>query len=141
MSLILTVYVLVIVGLMTVYSLSISDLVYCVSKSFYDDNEKPKSSYLNGANKEPLAYKTSVEIVKSFKNSSGFYKINGTLENQGSLILSDIKVIKYYKIPSVNDTTLICYEENGARCEYKSINQLPSQSFFLSIPDPKMNSK
>jgi hypothetical protein len=141
MSLILTVYVLVIVGLMTVYSISISDLVYCVSKSFYDDNEKPKSSYLNGANKEPSAYKTSVEIVKSFKNSSGFYKINGTLENQGSLILSDIKVIKYYKIPSVNDTTLICYEENGARCEYKSVNQLPSQSFFLNIPDPKLNSK
>ena len=141
MSLILTVYVLVIVGLMTVYSLSISDLVYCVSKSFYDDNKKPKSSNLNGANKEPLAYKTSVEIVKSFKNSSGFYKINGTLENQGSLILSDIKVIKYYKIPSVNDTTLICFEENGARCEYKSVNQLPSQSFFLNIPDPKMNSK
>jgi len=141
MSLILTVCVLVIVGLMTVYTLSISDLVFCISKSFYDDNEKPKSSYLTGANKEPLAYKTSVEIVKSFKNSSGFYKINGTLENQGSLILSDIKVIKYYKIPSVNDTTLICYEENGARCEYKSINQLPSQSFFLNIPDLKMNSK
>ena len=141
MSLILTVCVLVIVGLMTVYSLSISDLVYCISKSFYDDNEKSKSSYLNGANMEPLADKTLVEIVKSFKNSSGFYKINGTLENQGSLILSDIKVVKYYKIPSVNDTTLICYEERGTRCEYKSINQLPSQSFFLNIPDPKMNSK
>ena len=141
MSLILTVSVLVIVGLMTVYSLSISDLVFCVSKSFYDDNEKSLPSYLNGGNMKPLADSTLVEIVKSFKNSSGFYKINGTLENQGSLILSDIKVVKYYKIPSVNDTTLICYEENGARCEYKSINQLPSQSFFLNIPDPKMNSK
>ena len=141
MSLILTVYVLVIVGLMTVYSLSISDLVYCVSKSFYDDNEKPKSSYLNGANKEPLAYKTSVEIVKSFKNSSGFYKINGTLENEDSIILTDIKVIKYYKIPSVNDTTLLCYEESGVRCEYKSINQLHSDSFLLNIPDPNMNAK
>ena len=141
MSLILTVSVLVIVGLMTVYSLSISDLVFCVSKSFYDDNEKSLPSYLNGGNMKRLADSTLVEIVKSFKNSSGFYKINGTIENQGSLILSDIKVVKYYKIPSVNDTTLICYEENGARCEYKSINQLPSQSFFLNIPDPKMNSK
>ena len=141
MSLILTVCALVIVGLMTVYSLSISDLVFCVSKSFYDDNEKSLPSYLSGGNLKPLADKSLVEIVKSFKNSSGFYKINGTLENQGTLILSDIKVVKYYKIPSVNDTTLICYEENGARCEYKSINQLPSQSFFLNIPDPKMNSK
>ena len=142
MSLILTVYVLVIVGLMTVYSLSISDLVYCVSKSFYDDNEKPKSSYLNGANKEPLAYKTSVEIVKSFKNSSGFYKINGTLENQGAIILSNIQVIKYYKVPSVNDTTLICYEQNIVNCQYKLNDpQLPSKGFFLMMPPapPEIN--
>ena len=84
--------------------------------------------------------KTLVEIVKSFKNSSGFYKINGTLENHGSIILSDIKVIKYYKVPSVNDTTLICYEEGGFRFEYKSINQLPSESFFLTIPNSNINS-
>ncbi len=128
-------------GLMTVQSLSISNLVFCVNQTFYDDNEKSKPSYLNGANMEPLADKTLVEITKSFKNSSGFYKINGTLENQGSIIISDIKVIKYYKIPSVNDTTLICYEEWGVRCEYKPINQLPSESFFLNIPDPNMNSK
>ena len=133
MSLVLTVCALVIVGLMTLHSLSISDLVFCISKTFYHDNEKSRSSYLNGANIEPLADKTLVEIVKSFKNYSGFYKINGTLENQGSIILSDIKVIKYYKIFSVNDTTLICYEESGVRCEYKSINQLPSESFFLNI--------
>ena len=141
MSLVLTVCLLVIVGLMTVYGLSVSDLVFCVDKTFYDDEEKSMTSLLKGPTMKHMTDKTLVEIVKSFKNSSGFYKINGTLENEDSIILTDIKVIKYYKIPSVNDTTLICYEENGARCEYKSINQLPSQSFFLNIPDPKMNSK
>ena len=71
---------------------------------------------------ETLPDTTLVEIIKSFKNSSGFYKINGTFENKGAIILSDIKVIKYYKVPSVNDTTLICYEENVVSCEYKSNN-------------------
>jgi len=141
MSLVITVCLLVIVGLMTVYGLSVSDLVFCVDKTFYDDEEKSMTSLLKGPTMKHMTDKTLVEIVKSFKNSSGFYKINGTLENEDSIILTDIKVIKYYKIPSVNDTTLICYEENGARCEYKSINQLPSQSFFLNIPDLKMNSK
>ena len=141
MSLVLTVCLLVIVGLMTVYGLSVSDLVFCVDKTFYDDEEKSMTSLLKGPTMKHMTDKTLVEIVKSFKNSSGFYKINGTLENEDSIILTDIKVIKYYKIPSVNDTTLICYEENGARCEYKSVNQLPSQSFFLNIPDPKLNSK
>ena len=76
-----------------------------------------------------------VEIVKSFKNSSGFYKINGTLENQGAIILSDIKVIKYYKVPSVNETTLICYEQDIVNCQYKSIdNTLPAKRFFLTMP-------
>ena len=141
MSLVLTVYSLVIVGLMIAMILSISNVVFCIDKTFYDSDEKSEISTWNDVNAEPLADNTEVKIVKSFKNSSGFYKINGTLENQGSIIFSDIRVIKYYKIPSLNDTTLICYEENGARCEYKSINQLPSQSFFLNIPDPKMNSK
>jgi hypothetical protein len=78
---------------------------------------------------------TQVEIVKSFKNSSGFYKINGTLENQGVIMLSDIKVVKYYKIPSVNDTTLVCYEQDIINCQYKSIdNKLPSKSLFLTMP-------
>jgi hypothetical protein len=126
---------------MTVYSLSVSDLVFCVDKIFYDDEEKSKTSFLNGPTMKHIADKTLVEIVKSFKNSSGFYKINGTLENEDSIILTDIKVIKYYKIPSVNDTTLLCYEEIGVRCEYKSINQLHSDSFFLNIPDPNMNAK
>ena len=141
MSLVLTVCLLVIVGLMTVYGLSVSDLVFCVDKTFYDDQEKSMTSLLNGPTMKYIADKTLVEIVKSFKNSSGFYKINGTLENEDSIILTDIKVIKYYKIPSVNDTTLLCYEESGVRCEYKSINQLHSDSFLLNIPDPNMNAK
>ena len=141
MSLVLTVCLLVLVGLLTVYSLSVSDLVFCVDKTFYDDQEKSMTSFLNGPKMKHIADKTLVEIVKSFKNSSGFYKINGTLENEDSIILTDIKVIKYYKIPSVNDTTLLCYEESGVRCEYKSINQLHSDSFLLNIPDPNMNAK
>jgi len=137
MSLVLTVYSLVIVGLMTLMILSISNLVFCVDKTFYDSDEKSEISTWNDVNAEPSVDNAEVKIVKSFKNSSGFYKINGTIENQGSIIFSDIKVIKYYKIPSVNDTTLICYEISGVRCEYKSLNQLPSESFFLNIPDPK----
>ncbi len=141
MSLVLTVCLLVIVGLMTVYGLSVSDLVFCVDKTFYDDEEKSMTSLLKGPTMKHMTDKTLVEIVKSFKNSSGFYKINGTLENEDSIILTDIKVIKYYKIPSVNDTTLLCYEESGVRCEYKSINKLHSDSFLLNIPDPNMNAK
>jgi len=141
MSLVLTVYSLVIVGLMIAMILSISNVVFCIDKTFYDSDEKSEISTWNDVNAEPLADNTEVKIVKSFKNSSGFYKINGTLENQGSIIFSDIRVIKYYKIPSLNDTTLICYEESGVRCEYKSLNQLPSESFFLNIPDPNMISK
>lgn len=141
MSLVLTVCLLVIVGLMTVYGLSVSGLVFCVDKTFYDDEEKSMTSLLKGPTMKHMTDKTLVEIVKSFKNSSGFYKINGTLENEDSIILTDIKVIKYYKIPSVNDTTLLCYEESGVRCEYKSINQLHSDSFLLNIPDPNMNAK
>ena len=141
MSLVLTVCLLVIVGLMTVYGLSVSDLVFCVDKTFYDDEEKSMTSLLKGPTMKHMTDKTLVEIVKSFKNSSGFYKINGTLENEDSIIFTDIKVIKYYKIPSVNDTTLLCYEERGVRCEYKSINQRHSDSFLLNIPDPNMNAK
>lgn len=80
---------------------------------------------------------TLVEIVKSFKNSSGFYKINTILENHGAIILSDIQIIKYYKTPSVNDTTLVCYEQTIVDCEYKySDNRLPSKRFFLIMPPP-----
>ena len=141
MSLVFAVCLLVLVGLMTVYSLLVSDLVFGIDKTFYDDQEKSMTSLLNGPIKKHIADKTLVEIVKSFKNSSGFYKINGTLENEDSIILTDIKVIKYYKIPSVNGTTLLCYEESDVKCEYKSINQLHSDSFFLNIPYSNMNAK
>ena len=83
-----------------------------------------------------------VEIVKSFKNSSGFYKINGTLENQGAIILSDIKVIKYYKVPSVNDTTLVCYEQDIVNCQYKSIdNTVTCKKVFLNYAPSTIRNK
>jgi hypothetical protein len=124
-------------GLLYMHGLSNSDLISYVNSLDYDDNENP------GKSNQPIRTfipqspidNTQVEIVKSFKNSSGFYKINGTIENQESIILTDIQVIKYYKIPSVNDTTLVCYEQNIIKCEYTSIdNQLPSKSFFLNMP-------
>ena len=143
MMLVLTVYALILFGFLSIYSLSTSDIVFYVySTAFHNDNEKSRSPYPDEVNiTEASTGKTLVEIIKSFKNSSGFYKINGTLENQGAIILSDIKVMKYYKIPSVNDTTLICYEENVVSCEYKSNNQLPQKSFFLTIPDANIKPK
>ena len=138
MRLRLTVFVaLMLSGLLTVYSLSMSDLISHVNSLDYNDNEKPRMHYFSdrtSISQTPIDH-TLVEIVKSFKNSSGFYKINGTLENQGAVMFSDIQVIKYYKIPSVNDTTLICYQQNIVNCEYKSdSNQLPSKRFFLTMP-------
>ena len=128
---------LILSGLLTVYSLSMSDLISHVNSLDYNDNDKPQIHYFSDGisiSQTPIDH-TSVEIVKSFKNSSGFYKINGTLENQGAVMFSDIQVIKYYKIPSVNDTTLICYQQNIVNCEYKSdSNQLPLKRFFLTMP-------
>ena len=137
---------LILFGLVSIYSLSISYLVpYVNSTTDYDNNEKPLLTYYPDRTTIPntqIGF-TVVEFVKSFKNSSGFYKINGTLENQGAVILSDIKIIKYYKIPSsVNDTTLICYEQDIVNCQYKSANnnQLPTKSFFLTMPpSPETN--
>lgn len=131
---------LILFGLVIIYSLSISYLIpYVTSTIDYDNNEKPHQSYYPDRTTIPNTQIgiTLVEFVKSFKNSSGFYKINGTLENQGAVILSDIQVIKYYKIPSsINDTTLICYEQDIVNCQYKSANnnQLPTKSFFLTRP-------
>ena len=124
-------------SLFSIYSLSISDLFSDVKSLDYNDNERYSISYYPDRTSIPQALmdNTQVEIVKSFKNSSGFYKINGTLENQGVIMLSDIKVVKYYKIPSVNDTTLVCYELAIINCQYKSIdNKLPSKSLFLTMP-------
>jgi hypothetical protein len=58
------------------------------------------------------------------------------------MILSNIQVIKYYKVPSVNDTTLICYEQNIVHCQYKLNDpQLPYKGFFLMMPPapPEIN--
>ena len=135
---------LILFGLLAIYSLSISDLLSKVNSFVYNDHERPEIHYYAdrmSTAQDPLD-NTLVEIVKSFKNSSGFYKINGTLENQGAIILSDIQVIKYYKVPSVNDTTLICYEQNIVNCQYKLNDpQLPSKGFFLMMPPapPEIN--
>jgi len=135
---------LIIFGLSAIYSLSISELLSKVNSFVYNDHERPEIRYYADrtfTTQDPLD-NTRVEIVKSFKNSSGFYKINGTLENQGAIILSDIQVIKYYKVPSVNDTTLICYEQNIVNCQYKLNDpQLPSKGFFLMMPPapPEIN--
>jgi len=137
---------LMFIGLLSLYNISISDVILYVDSSLYGDDERPGIHYYHDITIIPQTRidNTMVEIVKSFKNSSGFYKINGTLENQGAVILSDIKVIKYYKIPAVNDTTLICYEQDIINCQYKSVdNQLPPKSFLLKIPPapPETNVK
>lgn len=137
---------LMFIGLLSVYNISISDLIPYVNSSIYGDDERLDIRYYHDITIIPQTKidNTVVEIVKSFKNSSGFYKINGTLENQGAVILSDIEVIKYYKIPAVNDTTLICYEQDIINCQYKSIdNQLPLKSYLLKMPPapPETNIK
>ena len=111
-----------------------SNLVFSFMNSIahHNDDEKSRTVLYPFGEYGDLSGYTIVEIIKSFKNSSGFYKINGTLQNQGAIILSDIKVIKYYKVPSVNDSTLICYEETGVSCEYKSNNQLHPENFFFN---------
>lgn len=131
--------VLILLAILSVHSLSNLDLIAHANSIDYDDNIDSSISqqpYIT-INPQPPIENTDIEIVKSFKNSSGFYKINGTIENQGIIVLSDIKVIKYYKIPSVDDTTLICYEHEVVNCQYKSIdNQLPPKSSFIFMPPP-----
>jgi hypothetical protein len=134
---------LIIFGLLAIYSLSISELLSKVNSFVYNDYERPEIHYADRMSTPQNSLdNTLVGIVKSFKNSSGFYKINGTLENQGAMILSNIQVIKYHKVPSVNDTTLICYEQNIVNCQYKLNDpQLPSKGFFLMMPPapPEIN--
>ena len=130
--------ILIIFGLLSLYGISASGLILNTNSSANYSGENPVKYYDPDSTsiQGPIA-STQVDIVKSFKNSSGFYKIDGILENQDSLILTDIQVTKYYKIPSVNDTTLVCYEQSIVNCQYKSIdNQFPSKSLFLSMPPP-----
>ena len=121
------------------YSLSIPEFLCVYSAAFRDDNKSSDATSSNGTNIEGTL--KDYTLVKSIKNSLGFYKINGTLENQGAIIHSDIEDIKYYKIPSVNDTTLICYKENRISCEYEPTIQIHPKSFFLAIPDANNKSK
>jgi hypothetical protein len=67
--------VLILFGLLAIYSLSISDLLSKVNSFVYNDHERPEIHYYadrTSATQEPLD-NTLVEIVKSFKSSSGFY--------------------------------------------------------------------
>jgi len=130
-------FILIFLGFLSVNSFSNLGLILSVDSIEYVNNENSSLSNqpirILGA-QQPIE-NTHVEITKSFKNSSGFYKINGTIENDDLMILTHFQVIKYYKIPSINDTTLVCYEQNTVACEYKSIyNQLPSKRFFLTMP-------
>lgn len=109
-------------------SLSYLDLITHGNSLEYGGNDGP--SMFN-----PPIENTHVDIAKSFRNASGFYKLNGTLENNGFIIHSHIVVVKYYKILTVNDTTLVCYERQLLDCQYKSNdNQLPLKRFFLTMP-------
>lgn len=130
-------FVLIFLGLSSVTSLSNSDLILLVNSLEYHGNENPFMSNQPSitVGPQPQIGNSHVDFIKSFKNSSGFYKINGKIENHNLMILTHIQVIKYYKLPSVNDTTLVCYEHTVVDCEYKSIdNQLPSKKFFLTMP-------
>lgn len=130
-------FILISLGLFSMTCLSNSGLILLVNSIKYDGDGNPSTfnpPSRTAGSKLPIE-NSQVEIVKSFKNSSGFYKINGTIENNGFMILTHIQVIKYYKFPSVNDTTLVCYEQTLVNCEYKSDNsQLPSKSFFMMMP-------
>jgi hypothetical protein len=129
--------ILILLGLLSFQSLSNSDLISPVNSIEYGSNEGSSVSHQPNrtVGPQPLIENTHVEIVKSFKNSSGFYKIDGTIENNASTILTHIQVIKYYKLPSVNHTTLVCYKQSLVNCEYKSVdNPLPSKSFFMMMP-------
>lgn len=129
--------ILILLCLLSFLSLSNSDLISTVSSIKYDENEGPSVSHQPNriVGSQPPMENTHVKIVKSFKNSSGFYKIDGTIENNDSTILTHIQVLKYYKLPSVNDTTLVCYQQTIVNCEYKSVDsQLPSKSLFMMMP-------
>lgn len=143
MKLVLTAFAFITIGFLCVYSFSIPELVlYVFSTTVHGDydNHTVSSSEITNIPAATSEY-TVVKITKSFKNSSGFYKIDGTLENQGAIILSDIKVTKYYKIPCVNSTTMVCYEKDIISCEYKPTIQLQPKSFLLNIPDGNNRSK
>ena len=80
---------LILLGVLSINSLSNPDLILQVNSLAYEHNEASSISQWpdRPLNSQPPIENTHVEIVKSFKNSTGFYKINGTIENQKSIIL------------------------------------------------------
>ena len=93
MNLVLSAYTLILGGLMSVYGMSSSNLVFSFNSiAYHNDDEKSRPSYPPEANMETLPDTTLVEIIKSFKNSSGFYRINGTFENKRSSIFLILKL-------------------------------------------------
>ena len=96
MRLVLTVFAatLVLFSLLNMCSLSMFDLIPYVNSISLEKDTSPHV-YFHYPDRSTIDQSkidnTLVEIVKSFKNSSGFYKINGTLENHGAIILSIFK--------------------------------------------------
>ena len=76
-------HTLIFISISSIYSLSNSDFISPVNSIDYSDNDRSGIYYYPDRTIIPQTKidNTMVEIVKSFKNSSGFYKINGTLEN------------------------------------------------------------
>ena len=70
-------FALILFGLLAIYSLSISDLLSKVNSFVYNDHEKPEIHYYADRTStiQETLDNTLVEIVKSFKNSSGFSQI------------------------------------------------------------------
>ncbi|HKU84422.1 MAG TPA: hypothetical protein VJP58_10305, partial [Candidatus Nitrosocosmicus sp.] len=81
---------LILLGLLSIHFLSNSELISQVNSLDYVHNEDSNISQQSDRtfNPQPPIENTHIEIVKSFKNSTGFYKINGTIENQKSIILT-----------------------------------------------------
>lgn len=128
---------LILLGLLFMPSLSNPNFISVVNSLNYYVTESPEiaNQPIKSMVSQPQIENTQVDIAKSFKNSSGFYKINGTIENHDLEIFTHIQVIKYYKFSSVNNTTLICYKQNIVNCEYKAIdNPLSQKSFFVMMP-------
>ncbi len=85
--------------------------------SLLNDTLKPTgpSEYVDPLNDN--IDKKTVSFVKSFKNSSGHYKINGEFESIDSSMLADVKLIKYLKVKSFNNTVVVCDFEILNRCQ------------------------
>lgn len=61
-----------------------------------------------------------VTLTKSFKNKTGFYKLQGKFENHGYDMDADIDLVKYYKEKWRDNITQICYVQKYIDCEFKN---------------------